>query len=445
MQPSAVTHPDSGLKSPQPILVLRREVRESLCDVALVALQHFLPSIVPLFERFIEAGLRPDRVFLLGKPYSTVPATAAALTELGCYVHSPPERFFTVDRRYADSFRMLVTDYWSAVEQRLPPDVRRLIILDEGGWLYRELPDALAERLLVTGVEHTMYGLINAPDGHRQEPFVIMAASAAKTRFESPVIAEAIVERLSESIPELAQLKVGVVGLGNIGQAVARALLQRDVTRLVGHDSIREKGDNIKGLEPVSRADVLGSDVILGCTGTDSLAKGAPFHSLKEEGSNTVRRRWLASCSSGDVEFLYVAKQLASRVQAFRTDPFRDVRGEIGKTEITLLNGGFPLNFDRVRERERPARIQLTREITYAAVLQAALCLDPTADTGEIMFDADIQQQLVEAWLSTEADRQPHLTHWTPHPVEWWEKHSRGQRPTTRALADFIQVHPSLR
>jgi hypothetical protein len=417
----------------RPLLSLRQDVGSRLADTALVALQHLLPSVGPLFQRFVGAGFRADQTFVLGKPYSTVPQAAEAIAQTGCHVHLPAAGFFELGR-YSESFHALVVDFWAAVRRKLPSNVRHVVILDEGGWLCRDAPDAIVDGLRVTAVEHTMFGLITAPAGGHSFPVVLMAASAAKTRFEGAVIADAIIERLEECIEDLNNLKIGILGLGNIGEAVAKALESRPRGTLYGYDIAPEKGEYVKEFLTRARGRselVANCDVILGCTGTDSLEPGAQLHRVS-------KRRWLASCSSGDVEFSRAARLLANRVTAFRSDPFRDARGMIGDTEVTLLNGGFPLNFDRTREREQPTRIQLTRELTFASVLQAALCLDEESVNAGVMLDPEVQEQLVQAWL-IDSQAGPRFPFWTPHPASWWERRSRGVRAGS-SLTELVEV-----
>jgi D-isomer specific 2-hydroxyacid dehydrogenase, NAD binding domain len=426
--------PETALTpAPKPILNVRHELGARLTDTALVALQHLLPSVGPLFQRFVGAGFRPEQMFVLGKPYSTVPQVAETIAQTGCHVHVPPPGFFDLGH-YSEKFHALVVDFWATVRKKLPGTVRHVVILDEGGWLCRDTPDAIIDGLRVTAVEHTMFGLITAPAGGRPYPVVLMAASAAKTRFEGAVIADAIIERLEECIVDLPNLGVGILGLGNIGEAVARAMQGRRHGLLSGYDIIPEKGEELRELltSVRSRSELVANcDVILGCTGTDSFEPGAQLHQTK-------KRRWLASCSSGDIEFSRVAYLLANRVTALRSDPFRDARGMIGDAEVILLNGGFPLNFDRVREREHPTRIQLTRELTFASVLQAALCLEEDSANAGVMLDPEVQRQLIEAWLLG-PDAGSRFPYWAPHAVNWWAKNSRGVRVGS-SLTQHLEV-----
>jgi len=424
----------TGEQQNRPILIPARDLSHELHRTALVALQHFLPSIPALVTRFLELGFRPEAVFLLGKPYSTVPAVVEELEARACYVHRPPDRFLTVQESYASRFRRLVREFLAEVIKRLPSQIQRVVVLDEGGWLSTEIDDFFLPDANVVVVEHTMFGAKVLRNDKWKRPVVLMAASAAKTRFESPVIAEAIVQRLGEQVKQFVGSTVGIIGLGNIGSAVTLALKRAGVEKILGFDQEKEKGVELTCLARSTRSDlVTRSDIILGCTGNDSLGSAS---AIRDCGG----RKWLASCSSADVEFREVVSQLAERVTALRGDPFHDARGQLGKADVMLLNGGFPLNFDRRRELEDPAKIQLTRELTFAAVVQAAFLVSPSLGRAGVMLDVDLQRSLVEEWfLRTKSRDGAEGIDWAQYPESWWYSHSGGQAPDGH-LGDLLRV-----
>jgi hypothetical protein len=333
---------------------------------------------------------------------------------------------------FAAYFLEHIRAFWRYVEDALPAHLRGVVLLDKGGWLSRALPDAVLDRFPVVAVEHTMQGLFTSPAGTRGFPVILMAASAAKTRFESCVIADGIVERLVESVPRFAERRVGIIGLGNLGQAMAKHLKSLGQTSIFGYDREVQKAREHAFIQRPGSLTVVAaeSEVLLGCTGQDAVDPGTVLPRL-------YGLRWLASASSADVEFQRVAK-LLSRQIGLRDDPFVHARGTIAGTEVVLLNGGFPLNFDRERERESPARIQLTRELTYASVLQAALCVDGRKERGGIKLDAATQEALVHAWLRR-SDAASLFPNWHPHGTAWWRLHSIGE-PARRVLSDYVTV-----
>jgi D-isomer specific 2-hydroxyacid dehydrogenase, NAD binding domain len=416
----------------RPILALRRPVGDTLDSTALVALQHLLPSVADLFRRFVDAGFKANSIFLVGKPYSTIQRTTLDLAQHGVSVFAEPISTSFKVGAYSAYFREQIKVFWRRVREQLPSRIRRIIVLDEGGWLRREMPEDLVDEYEIVTVEHTTYGLFGRPDGSMDYPVVLMAASAAKTRFESRVIADAIVERLRESVPDLESRRVGLVGLGNLGRAVAHQLKRMGIGSINGYDIVADVARELEFVERLHGVSELFSrcDVVLGCTGRDVVEPGTSMRRLPGV-------RWLASGSSGDVEFLRVARQLAKR-STLRQDPFAHARGTVNESDVVLLNGGFPLNFDRQREREHPVRIQLTRELTYASVLQAALCVDLPGAPAELMLDAAVQQMLVERWLD-DGHAKGLFPKWEAHDLDWWQKHSRGI-PALRSLSEYLVV-----
>jgi hypothetical protein len=404
-------------------------------NVALIALQHLLPSIEPLFGRLVQAGFAPRNIFILGKPYSTVPEIAAKLISMGCYVHLPGEGFFA-EEDYAARFRRLTQKFLLTVDSKLDESITKIVVLDEGGWLRSDLPYSSLTGHRVIAIEHTMQGLMTVPAGATAIPTILMATSAAKTRFESPIIANAIVDRLRASIKELNRFRVGVIGLGNLGKAVVKSLCQRGQSQVWGFDLDRSKSRVINYVEHVARVSELieSCDVILGCTGRNAISS---LNTLRKEG----QFRWLASCSSGNVEFHQVFKLLSSRNPKFRLDPFSDVGGRIGFRDVMLLNGGFPLNFDRKFEYEPAPLIQLTRELSFASVLQAALCVSDEILSESIMLDPAVQQMLVHEWLVNPEAKVlfPEFPNWHIGDLGWWKKHSTGETIET-SLSDFIYL-----
>lgn len=417
----------------EPLLRLKIPVLPRLGRVALVALQHLLPSIERLFDRFLDAGFSADRVFVLGKPYSSVPATAQVLAARGVELFLDELPVYT-GGDYTGHFRATVHQFWQSVAARLPEDVDRVVVLDEGGWLRRDVPTSVMNRFEVVGVEHTMYGLFTLPAGSAGFPVVLMAASAAKTRFESRVIADAIVDRLFLAVPSMGEAKVGVLGLGNLGQAVAQRLHASGVENIFGFDIDNTKARRT-GWSYAQRVRAVPTlieqcEVVIGCTGRDALEPARLPH--------LQGRRWMASASSGNVEFGRLAKTLLRRSSTLRNDPFADARGNLNGADITLLNGGFPVNFNRQIELEDPVCIQLTRELTYASVMQAALCVDIEKDSESLKLDPRVQRELVRSWLHSPRARQL-FPKWADPGIEWWERHSQGSL-TEHSLDAYLTV-----
>lgn len=98
------------------------------------------------------------------------------------------------------------------------------------------------------------------------------------------------------------------------------------------------------------------------------------------------------SVSSSNVEFAYlfnVAKSYANT--------FEDVTLAISDTfSARLLNGGYPINFDRKTEWEPREDIQLTRALLYAGVYEALTSNSPTNSVKPLR--PSLERSIVECW-----------------------------------------------
>ena len=99
-----------------------------------------------------------------------------------------------------------------------------------------------------------------------------------------------------------------------------------------------------------------------------------------------------------------------------------------GTGPFVVLNGGFPINFDREREWEDESEISLTRALVLLGVVQA-LCLParrPTKANEKLALKC--QQVLVATWLKrrnkTCADYG--VSEGDFYDMRWWFRESRG-------------------
>ena len=196
-----------------------------------------------------------------------------------------------------------------------------------------------------------------------------MASCAAKRILESPFIAEAVVEKLTPLIPiKNSNLTCGVVGYGAIGKAVADKLLSMGHKVIIhDHDSHRLKEVNGGAIPTNELASVIAfADYIFGCSGQD-ITTSIDFIRLCPKDKTFI------SCSSEDKEFLSLL-QLVQRKQNGKvaTKPLNEIvyKNDMGAM-IHILRGGFPINFDESGEISVFKKIQLTRALVLAGVLQS--------------------------------------------------------------------------
>jgi hypothetical protein len=308
---------------------------------SILAIQHLLPSQHYLFA---ELAKNDDvrRLTILPKTYSHIPGT---LNEIA-------------DFKIVESVEALIAQRSS-----------RMLILDEGGLIHGAVASL---GLQAVGVEQTTNGMRDS----WSYPVVLVARCGAKLVFESQIIANGIVRKLASLGLINSKNKFGVIGMGALGEALFKKL-----------DSIGEyveAYDKIKNAPHHSTRNSLlkNSDVLLGCTGKQSVT----LNDLPLLKKSVV----LASCSSGQKEFENIAT-LHARPSSYET-----LEVPVSDGTAYVLNGGYPVNFDRQKEWETDDEIWLTRSLMLAGANQALSLWGEKP--GGYALSPNIQVGIVEQW-----------------------------------------------
>jgi S-adenosylhomocysteine hydrolase len=391
--------------------------RIRLDRTVIVCVQHLLETTGSLFECLVDLGVRPAHLFALGKLYSSCAEVESSLKRGGIQVidHSRINQLGRYDEALeADARRM-----WQFVLRSIDwKKIQHLVVLDDGGFGIAGMPE-IPPHVSIVGIEQTMSGLASMRfGGSRPIPVIEVASSAAKKYIEPPMICDATFAKLA--IPLFAQnagATFGVVGLGNIGRAIANGLLQRKA-KVTVFDGDRDRMAAVNGTVGChSVQDVFErSDVIFGCTGRDIVGSSGWWTRLQG-------RKLLVSCSSQDREFASILRNLKLRPSS----PVDDIHVALERGELLVARGGFPANFDGSRESVPSDDIQMTRSLLLAAVLQALFPV--RRESGREMLDAEFQRFVVSRW----AKLQPHRSVWYAPgllekftAIDWIEKNSGG-------------------
>jgi hypothetical protein len=292
-----------------------------------------------------------------------------------------------------------VAEQWSHVRKAITHrSWKGIIVLDDGGLCAAAVPGEISASLPVIGVEQTMAGV---REPYPVIPVVEVASSAAKTILEPPMIREAVWKRLlAKGYLSTGGSRYGVVGIGNIGKAVARALATSGQPVYV-YDSQRDvaRYGDVPGSITCNRLEELfeQSDHIFGCSGTDILAGQTWWRGLKGD-------KILVSCSSHDEEFRTAL--LALNEQPAPNDTLADVRVHLDNGSLLIVRGGCPANFDGTQESVPREDIQLTRALLLAGVLQSSKLSEALwkCSSARIMLSPDIQQSIVASWRKLRGD-----------------------------------------
>lgn len=393
---------------------------ERLChDTAIVSVQHLLESTGSLFESLLRMGFRPDNIFLTGKLYSTHKETERKLREalgLNVFPSSSPSR----PGFYSQALDSDVKAMWSSARGRLH-SLRRIIVLDDGGYSLKNVPQDFFDK--TTGIEQTTSGIRYA---FGKFPVINVARSATKTLIEPRLVSESVRLRLGNDIKRLGVARIGIVGHGSIGKALAYDLSReydvcvydKKTSRL---PSVRGPARAVRSLRQLYRE----SELIIGATGSD-ISRG---WWISECNSDKV----LMSVSSGDIEFNNLLRSHHHLIVNKATSPLQTIvlKTPVGHS-IRILRGGMVANFTGEANSSPPEVIQVTRGLLLVAVVQAVVA-EPVLKgaTGPIMLDPNLQKFVVERWFEVLPQRR---LEYPGRVVEgfkdhkWIASHSNGQR-----------------
>lgn len=374
------------------------EDKVDFSNTVLVGIQHLLSTNVSLLVKLHEAGLDYERMFLLGKVYSSNLRVAETLQGLGVFVH--PGSFELTDVGLRDNYSMHLSkaaaDLLVIANTRLrsQPKPRKLLVIDSGASLvtqvnhYRESIDAE-----VVAVEQTTSGARRIRElSTVLFPIINVAESQAKRRHESPYIGSSIIENLEARIrvlpveTALANSDALVVGIGAVGMQVAKQLRNKVASVAVCDlNDERLAVANNDSLQVVGLRDGLRrSQIIIGCVGTNW---------LPEDGERLIQdKAILASSSSSNIEFLgldVLNRHDASGLRLAHRDYL--VRVQNGKAWV--LNAGFPVDFDGSPDPIPPRLIQFTRALMLAGIYQA-MGSNPTK-RGLVKLDTRLQDFVI--------------------------------------------------
>ena len=353
-------------------------------NTAIVGIQHILPSTASLFDCLIDGlGAKPSNMYFNGKFYSTCRESENYIQNRGVYLKTPPSP--KRPGQYQENAIEAAKQMWDIVEETLNKNntIERVIILSDGGICLETVPKSMVYNYKIAGVEQTRFGLYNQTADSQLFPLVDVARSATKRNLESPLIADAVLKRVSKVLKEISINKntvFGVIGNGAVGSAVTKFLLSNGYNVVI-YDESNSAFHGIKHkkcyrFESVGKV-ISGSDIVFGCTGKDITKNIDVLQFVKQQCT-------FISCSSQDIEFLSLLKKIN------REGFIHHVNNNVSQLkylsennqEITVLENGFPINFDRTAECDPVNDMELTRALLLQGVIQAAFMAQKPIDDG---------------------------------------------------------------
>lgn len=350
--------------------------KNDFTNTLIICVQHLYSTTYNMFDKLFKMGLKPSNLHIVGKCYSTDPEVFDQLKKDGVNV-SPLSNYFDSHNPYDSNFEKKIEDFFDEVIKKSSIEsYEKIIILDDGGFLCRIANRKLPKLSNIIGVEQTSAGFNRIKREGSFFPVINAARSHIKMKYESPIIINLALKKLRDKIAHLnpQPKKILIIGFGTLGKVVYDNLH-------TNYDISAYDTDPSKSTLPSQdlHSHLKDYDLIIGATGETSLTY-KDFSYLKKP---VV----LASISSSDREFDAVhLRTKAPQTHQCHTDLL--IEG------VTLLNCGFPINFDNDYKTIDTDNFQLTRSLILGAVCQAYQT-DPQKP-GFIELDHTFQKALEE-------------------------------------------------
>ncbi len=378
---------------PQPITslplldwVASHTTRKRLNDCAIVVHTHLLPNSEPFF-RHLSHLVSAGQIFIMDKPYSTVPSVYKHLITSGYDITNV---HLQAGIPYEYSVQRSTELLWKKViELQKTKAFTKLLIVDDGGDLWTSIPWSSLHGVIIAGVEQTQRGIARVQHSTGKFPAIVsVASSGIKKQVESQFIGTAVVKKLREMGIVMNKVKIGILGVGSIGSAIRKTLKYEGINALVYdpayHDSAKHGNNSIGSIDTLLNT----CDLIIGTVGKDAVV-GSALERVQGE-------KILASASSADVEFGSLLK-----IADPSREPLETQHVSVhNKLSFSILNGGYPINFDRIKDSTPDEDIVLTRCMLYIGAMQAALLLESnTQESGLYRLDITSQRHMIMKWV----------------------------------------------
>lgn len=376
-----------------------QNLRGKLNRTLFVFVQHLLESTGSLLVELNKCGISFENMIGKGKSYSTCKHVSSEIKKLGVHLIDDPINHPVEVGSYRTINNEALIFLWGEVKKHLENhlEIENIIILDEGGRCVERMPHDLEKKYSITAIEQTRGGLYSPALREAAFPIILVATSAIKQTLESDLIANVVLRKLemlicNRRIPN--DSRCGVIGNGAVGKSVVKYLINAGLNVIVydvNYDSF-DKVDSQKFTQANSlEALLMASQVVFGCTGKDTLSQLSNLSKVIHED------KFFISCSSEDREF-YSLLQLSKEKQNWLDDVVVEIADQ---KKITIINGGFPINFDHEPVSVPSKAIDLTRALLLGSIAQAASYLkNYTRQSSSLfMLSPAIQKYVAKKWL----------------------------------------------
>lgn len=414
-----------------------------------VGVQHILETTVTLFDALIELGVKPENMYFSGKCYSTSPVIAQQIRKrkINLMEDNKPEEI----GQYEKYCRRGIAKMWAIVVNDLKNrNIDQIVVLDEGGRCLEMMPEFVRFEYKIGAIEQTRAGLYtNAVDSNQLIfPLIEVASCVVKKTLEPPLIAAAVISRLENLLlklkPNPETTFFGIVGNGAIGNGLCKYLLSNGY-KVICYDESEAAFKDISDksfyrVETIPSV-IANSNIILGCTGKD-ITEGLDIFSMVQKDKIFV------SCTSEDKEFRSLLRKIGQD-NSIDIEVLSDIVClSKNKNKITVLQGGFPFNFDRNPWNVPAKDIEVTQGLLLGACIQAVTCATKPIHDGKTInrgtrqtLNPLIQSYVALHWLSRRPKNEyPANYHELFKILEWIQKNSGGEYYENNFLNQCFQI-----
>lgn len=368
----------------------------------IISVQHLLRSTGSLFEALIDIGFNPKNIYLTGKIYSTHKETKELLkNDLGINII---ESTIKEDLgQYSQGLKEDINQMWRLLlENTQDISKSKIIILDDGGHILKSVDKELLKKYNIYGIEQTTSGIKEA-GSFENFPIIDVAGSAAKVLIEPNLVSEAVNIQLHDQFINFQKNKIGIIGYGHIGKAIAKEYEEKGYQIFVfdNKKKIKESNTNITVCEN-SWELYLNSEIIIGATG-DDITDNRWITQSNED-------KIFMSVSSGDIEFNKLIQNsrftdLNSEENLKKPIPLRikQLNTDTGH-KLIMLRGGMVSNFTGSADSSPGKYIQITRGLLFSAIIQI-LKNEDNLKKEVLKLDAQLQKKVVEDWFKDQPQR----------------------------------------